>query len=120
MCPKIPTRGNGSSIGHHQCPSLETSTTVCLPGRTLVVIQVKSEVKCEQTVQIYEAQPNEELLDKYPNIYAVLMIHNVDTYILDTVPMVVINFSLDDVSIPKGRNNGFLTKSTYRYFRNQN
>ena len=89
-------------------PHLETSTTVCLPGRTLAVIQVKSELKCEQTGQIYEVQPNEELLDRYPNIYVVPMIHNVDTYIPDIVPMVVINFLLDDVSISKGEIMGFL------------
>ena len=93
-------------------PHLETSTTVCLPGRTLAVIQVKSELKCEQTGQIYEVQPNEELLDKYPNIYVVPMIHNADTYIPDTVPMVLINFSLDDVSIPKGEIMGFLQNQT--------
>ena len=93
-------------------PHLETSTTVCLPGRTLAVIQVKSELKHEQTGQIYEVQPNEELLDKYPNIYVVPMIHNADTYIPDTVPMVLINFSLDDVSIPKGEIMGFLQNQT--------
>ena len=93
-------------------PHLETSTTVCLPGRTLAVIQVKSELKCEQTGQIYEVQPNEELSDKYPNIYVVPMIHNADTYIPDTVPMVLINFSLDDVSIPKGEIMGFLQSQT--------
>ena len=93
-------------------PHLETSTTVCLPGRTLAVIQVKSELKCEQTGQIYEVQPNEELSDKYPNIYVVLIIHNADTYIPDTVPMVLINFSLDDVSIPKGEIMGFLQSQT--------
>ena len=40
------------------------------------------------------------------------MIHNVDTYIPDTVPMVLINFSLDDVSIPKGEIMGFLQSQT--------
>ena len=89
-------------------PQLKTTTSVLLPGRTLDVIQVKSELKPEQTGQIYEVQPNEVLSDKYPNIYVVLMIHNVDTYIPDTVPMVLINFSIDDVSISKGEIMGFL------------
>ena len=89
-------------------PQLKTSTSVLLPGRSLAVIQVKSELKPEQTGQIYEVQPNEELSDKYPNIHVVPMIHNVDTYIPDTVPMVLINFSFDDVSISKGEIMGFL------------
>ena len=89
-------------------PQLKTTTSVLLPGRTLAVIQVKSELKPEQTGQIYEVQPSEVLSNKYPNIYVVPMIHNVDTYIPDTVPMVLINFSIDDVSISKGEIMGVL------------
>ena len=89
-------------------PQLRTSTSVLLPGRTLAVIQVNSELKPEQSGQVYEVQPNEVLSEKYPNIYIVPMIHNVDTYIPDTVPMVIINFSIDDVSISKGEMIGFL------------
>ena len=89
-------------------PQLKTSTSVQLPGRTLAVIQVKSELGPEQTGQIYEVQPNGELSDKYPNIYVVPMIHNVDTYVPDTVPMVVINFSFEDILISKGEIIGFL------------
>ena len=99
-------------------PQLRTSSSVLLPGRMLAVIQVNSELKPEQIGQVYEVQPNEVLSEKYPNIYIVPMIHNVDTCIPDTVPMVIINFLIDDVSIFKGRNNGFLTKSIHRYFRN--
>ena len=89
-------------------PQLNTSTLVLLPGRTLAVIQVNSELKPEQTGQVYEVQPNEVLSEKYPNIHIVPMIHNVDTYIPDTVPMVLMNFSIDDVSISKGEIVGFL------------
>ena len=99
-------------------PQLKTSTKVLLPGRTLAVIQVKSELTPEQTGQIYEVQPDDTLYEQYPNIYVVPMIHNADMYIPDTVPMVIINFSIDEHFNSKGRNNGFLTKSTYRYFRN--
>ena len=89
-------------------PQLRTSTSVLLPGRTLAVIQVKSDLKPEQSGQVYEVQPNEVLSEKYPNIYIVPMIHNVDTYTPNTVPMVLINFSIDDVSISKGELVGFL------------
>ena len=69
MYPKFPTRGNGSSTGCHKYPSIKTSTSVLLPGRTLAVIHVNSELKPEQTGQVYEVQPNEVLSEKYPNIY---------------------------------------------------
>ena len=89
-------------------PQLRTTSSVLLPGRTLAVIQVNSELKPEQIGQVYEVQPNAVLSDKYPNIYVVLMIHNVDTCMPDTVPMVIINFSIDDVSISKGEIMSFL------------
>ena len=89
-------------------PQLKTTASVLLPGRTLAVIQVNSELKPEQIGRVYEVQPNEVLSDKYPNIYIVPMIHNADTCIPDTVPMVLINFSIDDISISKGEIMGFL------------
>ena len=36
------------------------------------------------------------------------MIHNVDTYVTENIPMVLINFSVDDISIAKGEIMGFL------------
>ena len=89
-------------------PQLKTTTSVLLPGRTLAIIQVSSELTPEQIGQIYEVQPDETLSDKYPNIYVVPMIHNADMYIPDTVPMVIINFSIDDTSIAKGEIMGSL------------
>ena len=89
-------------------PQLKTSTSVLLLGRMLAVIQVNSELTPEQTGQIYEVQPNEMLSEKYPNIYVAQMMHNADTYIPDTIPMVIINFLIDDISISKGEIIGFL------------
>ena len=89
-------------------PQLKSSTSVLLPGRTLAVIQVNSDMKPEQSGQIYKVKPNTVLSEKYLNVYIVPMIHNVDTYITDNVPMVLINFSVNDVSFSKGEIMGFL------------
>ena len=43
-----------------------------------------------------------------PNLYLVPMIHNVDTYVTENIPMVLINFWVDDISIAKGEIMGFL------------
>ena len=89
-------------------PQLRTTTSVLLPGRTLAIIQVNSDLKPEQSGQIYKVTPNTVLLEKYPNVYIVPMIHNVDTYVTDNVPMVLINFSVNDISFSKGEIMGFL------------
>ena len=89
-------------------PHLRTMTSVLLPGRTLAVIHVNSNLVPEQSSQIYEIEPNKMLSEKYPNVYIVPMIHNVDTFITENVPLVIINFSVDDISILKGEIMGFL------------
>ena len=89
-------------------PQLRTTTSVLLPGRTLAVIQINSNLEPEQSSQIYDIQPNTMLSEKYPNLYLVPMIHNVDTYVTENIPMVLINFLVDDISIAKGEIMGFL------------
>ena len=89
-------------------PQLRTMASVLLPGRTLAVIQVNSNLEPEQSGQIYEIEPNINLSEKYPNLYIVPMLHNVDTYTTESVPLVLINFSVDDISFSKGEIMGFL------------
>ena len=79
-----------------------------LPGRTLAVIQVNSNLEPEQSGQIYEIEPNALLSEEYPNLYIVPMLHNVDTYTTESVSLVLINFSVDDISFSKGEIMGFL------------
>ena len=89
-------------------PQLRATASVLLPGRTLAVIQVNSNLEPEQSGQIYEIEPNVSLFEEYPNLYIVPMLHNVDTYTTESVPLVLINFSVDDISFSKGEIVGFL------------
>ena len=89
-------------------PHLRATATVLLPGRTLAVIQVNSNLEPEQSGQIYEIEPNVALFEEYPNLYIVPMLYNVDTYTTESVPLVLINFSVDDISFSKGELVGFL------------
>ena len=89
-------------------PQLRTTISVLLPGRMLAVIQINSNLEPEQSGQIYNIQPNIMLSKMYPNLYLVPMIHNVDTYVTENVPMVLINLLVDDISIAKGELMGFL------------
>ena len=57
---------------------------------------------------MYEIEPNYFLTEEYPNLYIVLMIHNVDIHKTENVPLVVINFSTDSVYLLKGEIMGFM------------
>ena len=89
-------------------PQLRVTTSVLLPGRTLAVIQVNSNLELEQSGQIYEIEPNVSLFEEYPNLYIVPMLHNVDIHTTESVPLVIINFLVDDISLLKGEIMGFL------------
>ena len=79
-----------------------------LRGRTLAVIQVNSNLEPEQSGQIYEIEPNVSLFEEYLNLYIMPMLHNVDIYTTESVPLVLINFLIDDISLSKGEIMGFL------------
>ena len=79
-----------------------------LPGRTLAIIQVNTDLKPEQSRKMYEIEPNYFLTKEYPNLYIVPMIHNVDIHKTENVLLVVINFLTDSVYLLKGEIMGFM------------
>ena len=68
---------------------------------------MNSNLEPEQSGQIYEIEPNVSLAEEYPNLYNLPMLHNVDIY-TESVPLVLINFLVDDISLSKGEIMGFL------------
>ena len=80
-------------------PQLSLANSMTLPGRTLAVVHVNNDLKPEQSGQLYEIEPNHLLIEEYPNLYIIPMIHNVDIHKTEDVPLVVINFLTDSVSI---------------------
>ena len=98
-------------------PQLRVTTSVLLQGRTLAVIQVNSNLEPEQSGQIYEIEPNVSLFEEYPNLYIVPMLHNVDIYTTESVPLVLINFSIDDISLSKGDIMGFSQNQSLDVFK---
>ena len=61
---------------------------------------------------IYDVKPNTLLLDEYPNLVMVPLLHNVEGLKIHCVPCVVINLSYDSVFLPKGEVIGYLEPTT--------
>ena len=49
------------------------------------------------------------LVEKYPNVCIIPMIHNVDVHRNEYLPLVVINFAIDDVNLLKGESMGYMS-----------
>ena len=97
-----------ASLNVEDKPQLSLTASMILPGRTLAVIKVNNDLETKQSGQIYEIEPNYFLTEEYPNLYIVPMIHNVDIHNTENVPLVVINFLADDISLLKGEIMGFM------------
>ena len=84
------------------------ANSVTLPGRSLIVVCVQSNLEPDQSGQIYEVEPSQCLIEEYPNLCIIPMIHNVDVHKTENVPLVVINLLNDDVYLLKGEVMGFM------------
>ena len=89
-------------------PQLSLANSVTLPGRSLIVICVRNNLEPDQSGQIYEVDPSQCLIEEYPNLCIIPMIHKVDVHKTENVPLVVINLLNDDVYLLKGEVMGFM------------
>ena len=83
-------------------PHLSLANSISIQGRMLAVVQVNNALTQEQSGHLYEFEPNYLLTNEYPNLCIAPTIHNMDLYKSENVPLVVINFLTDNISLPKG------------------
>ena len=69
-----------ASIDIEDKPQLNMTHSVTLPGRTLAVVCVYNNLVPNQSGYIYEVEPSSTLYEKYPNIYVIPLIHNMDVH----------------------------------------
>ena len=91
-----------ASIEIEDKPQVSLAHSVTISGRTLVIVCVYNNLDPYQSGSLYEIEPNGALLDKYPNISVIPMIHNVDVHRTEHLPLIVFNFATDDISFLKG------------------
>ena len=98
-----------ASIDIESKPHLYITHTVVIPGRTLAVLSVHNDLDPKQSGSLYDISPNDMLVDKYPNLCVIPMIHNVDVHRNEYLPLVVINLASEDVSLSKGETIGHMS-----------
>ena len=97
-----------ASMNIENKPQLSLANSMTLPGRSLAVVCVSNNLEPDQSGQINEIEPSQYLNEKYPNLYIIPMVHNVDMHKTENVPLVVINLSTDDIYLSKGEIMGFM------------
>ena len=97
-----------ASIDTEDKPQLYITHTVDIPGRTLAIVCIHNDLHPKQSGSLYEIRPNDKLVEKYPNLCIIPMIHNVDVHRNECLPLVVINFSINDINLSKGESMGYM------------
>ena len=97
-----------ASVNIENKPHLCLANSIILLGRSLAVICVSNDLEPDQSGQIYEIEPSQYLNETYPNLCVITMMHNVDMHKMENVPLVVINFSTENIHLLKGEVMGFM------------
>ena len=98
-----------ASLDMENKPQLYMTHTVDIPGRTLAIVCIHNDLDPAQSGSLYEIRPNDMLVEKYPNLCIIPMIHNVDVHRNEYLPLVLINFAFDDVNLSKGESMGYMS-----------
>ena len=97
-----------ASVNLEDEPQLSITHSVNIPGRTLAIVCVYNNLDPKQSRSLYEIEPNNVIIEKYPNLCVIPMIHNVDVHRTEHLSLVVINFATDDANLLKGETVGFM------------
>ena len=97
-----------ASIEIEDKPQVNMAHSVTIPRRTLAIACVYNNLDPHQSGSLYEIEPNNALMDKYPNMCIIPMIHNVDVPRMEHLPLIIINFATDDIFLSKGETMGFM------------
>ena len=97
-----------ASIDIEDKPQISMAHSVTIPRRTLAIVCMYNNLEPHQSGSLYEIEPNDAIMNKYPNMCVIPMIHNVDVPRTEHLPFVVVNFASDDVSLSKGEIMGYM------------
>ena len=97
-----------ASVDLEDEPQLYITHSVNIPGRTLAIVCIYNNLDPKESGSLYEIEPNDAIIEKYPNLCVIPMIHNVDIHRTERLPLVVINFATDDANLLKGETVGFM------------
>ena len=97
-----------ASVDLENEPQLHITHSVNIPGRTLAIVCIYNNLVPKQSGSLHEIEPNDAMIEKYPNLCVIPMIHNVDVHRTEHLPLVVINFAKADANLTKGETVGFM------------
>ena len=93
---------------YETCPQLMTYSSLTLLPRTLAVINFHVDLKENSTEDTLKVKPNSLLMDQYPNMVIIPVIHIMPMQTDTIIPFVIIHLSAESISLSKHEVLGFL------------
>ena len=86
-----------------ESPKLITKSGIEIPERSLVVIQAKVEIPPEHCERMFDTVPTKKMIEEYPELITIPLIHKTSQRNYNIVPYVLINIGNEDIILEKGK-----------------
>ena len=96
------------SISINEAPILKMTRTVCVPARSIAVLNTTCKVDSTYIGQIYKTRLDHLVQNTHPNLITISAIHCMDTLVQTGIPLIVLNLGTYSIELLKDQVVGHL------------
>ena len=96
------------SVTINEAPRLRMTRTVCIPVRSIAVLNTTCNNEQTHLEQIYKTSLDYLIQNEYPNLVSISAIHCMDTLVQTGIPLIVLNLGTYSIELQKGLVVGYL------------
>ena len=89
------------SVTIHEAPKLRMTRTVCIPARSIAVLNTICNIEHTHLGQIYKTSLDHLIQNEYPNVVTISAVHCVDTLVQTGIPLIVLNLGTYSIELQK-------------------
>ena len=96
------------SITIDEAPKLRMTRTVCIPARSIAVLNTTCNMEQTHLGQIYKTSLDHLIQNEYPNLVTISAIHCMDALVQTGIPLIVLNLGTYSIELQKDLVVGYL------------
>ena len=96
------------SVTINEAPKLRMTRTVCIPARSIAVLNTTCNNEQTHLGQIYKTSLDHLIQNEYPNLVTISAIHCMDTLVQTGIPLIVLNLGTYSIELQKDLVVGYL------------
>ena len=96
------------SVTINEAPKLRMTRTVCIPARSIAVLNTTCNIEQTHLGQIYKTSLDYLIQNEYPNLVTISAIHCMDALVQTGIPLIVLNLGTYSIELQKDLVVGYL------------